>query len=161
VLRGAFGADLPHGQLRDRLRRAGDGDRHRLRRGGCRIAQQPHRRRARGRPHRREAHDRLWPCAAGLVREPLCFHPRPRELLRPRADVRVFLRRGDAPLRHSRARIFRCPDRIMGTMFGAVNMASTLGMAIAPWSGGWLHDAYGSYFWLYIGSFGIRLGAVA
>ena len=51
--------------------------------------------------------------------------------------------------------------RIMGTMFGAVNMASTLGMAIGPWAGGWLYDAYGSYFWLYIGSFGIGLGAVA
>src|SRR5438132_11718981 len=51
--------------------------------------------------------------------------------------------------------------RIMATMFGAVNMASTLGMAIGPWAGGWLYDAYGSYFWLYIGSFGIGLGAVA
>jgi len=51
--------------------------------------------------------------------------------------------------------------RIMGTMFGAVNMASTLGMALGPWAGGWLYDAYGNYFWLYIGSFGIGLGAVA
>jgi MFS family permease len=51
--------------------------------------------------------------------------------------------------------------RIMGTMFGAVNMAATLGMAIGPWTGGWFYDAYGSYFWLYIGSFGIGLGAVA
>jgi MFS family permease len=51
--------------------------------------------------------------------------------------------------------------RIMGTMFGAVNMASTLGMALGPWAGGWLYDAYSSYFWLYIGSFGIGLGAVA
>ncbi|MBV8089658.1 MAG: MFS transporter [Alphaproteobacteria bacterium] len=51
--------------------------------------------------------------------------------------------------------------RIMGTMFGAVNMASTLGMALGPWAGGWLYDAYASYFWLYIGSFGIGLGAVA
>jgi MFS family permease len=51
--------------------------------------------------------------------------------------------------------------RIMGTMFGAVNMASTLGMALGPWAGGWFYDAYGSYFWLYIGSFGIGLGAVA
>jgi MFS family permease len=51
--------------------------------------------------------------------------------------------------------------RIMGTMFGAVNMASTLGMALGPWAGGWLYDAFGSYFWLYIGSFGIGLGAVA
>ena len=51
--------------------------------------------------------------------------------------------------------------RIMGTMFGAVAMVSTLGMAIGPWAGGWLYDAFGSYFWLYIGSFGIGLGAVA
>jgi len=51
--------------------------------------------------------------------------------------------------------------RIMGTMFGAVNMASTLGMALGPWAGGWLYDTSGSYFWLYIGSFGIGLGAVA
>src|SRR3984893_7169176 len=51
--------------------------------------------------------------------------------------------------------------RIMGTMFGAVNMASTLGMAIGPLAGGRLYDAYSNYFWLYIGSFGIGLGAVA
>ena len=51
--------------------------------------------------------------------------------------------------------------RIMGTVFGAVNMASTLGMALGPWAGGALYDASSSYFWLYIGSFGIGLGAVA
>jgi MFS family permease len=51
--------------------------------------------------------------------------------------------------------------RIMGTMFGAVNIAPTLGMAIGFWTGGWLYDTYGSYFWLYIGSFGIGLGTVA
>jgi MFS family permease len=51
--------------------------------------------------------------------------------------------------------------RIMGTMFGAVAMVSTLGMAIGPWGGGWLFDAFGGYFWLYAGSFGIGVGAVA
>jgi MFS family permease len=51
--------------------------------------------------------------------------------------------------------------RIMGTAFGAVAMVSTLGMAIGPWAGGWLFDTFGSYFWLYVGSFGIGLGAVA
>jgi MFS family permease len=40
-------------------------------------------------------------------------------------------------------------------------MISTFGMAIGPWAGGWVYDAFGSYFWLYIGSFGIGLGAVA
>jgi MFS family permease len=51
--------------------------------------------------------------------------------------------------------------RIMGTAFGAVAFVSTLGMAIGPWAGGWLYDTFGSYFWLYMGSFGIGLGAVA
>jgi MFS family permease len=52
-------------------------------------------------------------------------------------------------------------SRIMGTVFGAVAMASTLGMALGPVAGGWLFDAWGSYFWLYIGSAGMGLGAVA
>ena len=51
--------------------------------------------------------------------------------------------------------------RIMGTAFGAVAFVSTLGMSLGPWAGGWLYDTFGSYFWLYIGSFGIGLGAVA
>jgi MFS family permease len=51
--------------------------------------------------------------------------------------------------------------RIMGAVFGAVAMASTLGMALGPLAGGWLFDAWGSYFWLYVGSAGIGLGAVA
>ncbi len=51
--------------------------------------------------------------------------------------------------------------RIMGTVFGAVAFVSTLGMAIGPVAGGWLYDAFGSYFWLFMGSFGIGLGAVA
>ena len=50
--------------------------------------------------------------------------------------------------------------RIMGTAFGAVALVSTLGMAMGPWAGGWLYDTFGSYVWLYIGSFGIGLGAV-
>ena len=51
--------------------------------------------------------------------------------------------------------------RIMGTVFGAVGAVATLGMALGPWTGGWLYDSLGSYFWLYLGSFGIGLGAVA
>ncbi|MGH7415231.1 MAG: MFS transporter, partial [Candidatus Rokuibacteriota bacterium] len=51
--------------------------------------------------------------------------------------------------------------RIMGTTFGAVALVSTLGMALGPWAGGWLYDTFGSYFWLFIGSFDIGLGAVA
>src|SRR6266850_2112821 len=51
--------------------------------------------------------------------------------------------------------------RVMGTVFGAVGAVATLGMALGPWAGGWLYDSLGSYFWLYMGSFGIGLGAVA
>src|SRR5258706_3921717 len=51
--------------------------------------------------------------------------------------------------------------RIMGATFGAVAFASTLGMALGPWLGGVLYDSFGSYSWLFIGSFGIGLGAVA
>ena len=52
-------------------------------------------------------------------------------------------------------------QRIMGTTFGAVAMFASLGMALGPWAGGFAFDTYGSYAWLYIGSFGIGLGAVA
>jgi MFS family permease len=51
--------------------------------------------------------------------------------------------------------------RSMGTTFGAVGFASTLGMALGPLVGGWLYDAFGSYVWLFIGSCAIGLGAVA
>ena len=50
-------------------------------------------------------------------------------------------------------------DRIMGTIFGAVALASTLGMALGPWAGGWLYDRLGSYAWLFAGSAAIGLGA--
>ncbi|MBS0517472.1 MAG: MFS transporter [Proteobacteria bacterium] len=53
------------------------------------------------------------------------------------------------------------PMRIMGTVFGAATMVSSLGMALGPALGGWIYDNYGNYGWLYIGSFGIGLGAAA
>jgi MFS family permease len=53
------------------------------------------------------------------------------------------------------------PPRILGTLLGIATMASSLGMAIGPAAGGWLFDAFGNYVWMYIGSFGIGLAAVA
>ena len=53
------------------------------------------------------------------------------------------------------------PMRIMGTVFGAAAMISSLGMALGPVVGGWIFDTYAGYGWLYIASFGIGLGAVA
>jgi predicted MFS family arabinose efflux permease len=51
--------------------------------------------------------------------------------------------------------------RIMGTVFGAAIMASSLGMAFGPWAGGWVFDTFRTYEWMYICSFGVALCAAA
>jgi len=51
--------------------------------------------------------------------------------------------------------------RIMGTVFGAATMLSSMGMAFGPWAGGWIFDTFHNYSWLYIGSASVALGAVA
>jgi len=40
-------------------------------------------------------------------------------------------------------------------------MASTVGMATGPLAGGWIFDAFAAYWWLYVGSFAVGLGAAA
>jgi MFS family permease len=52
------------------------------------------------------------------------------------------------------------PMRIMGTVIGASSMVASFGMALGPVLGGVAFDVFGSYGPLYIGSFGIGLGAV-
>jgi MFS family permease len=52
-------------------------------------------------------------------------------------------------------------QRILGTVLGAAAMVSSLGMALGPSLGGWIFDTFGSYAWLYIGSFAMGLGATA
>ena len=52
-------------------------------------------------------------------------------------------------------------QHIMGTVLGAAAMVSSLGMALGPSLGGWIFDTFGSYAWLYIGSFAMGVGAVA
>ncbi|KML53940.1 membrane protein [Burkholderia cepacia] len=51
------------------------------------------------------------------------------------------------------------PLRMMGTVIGGCAMAGSLGMAAGPVAGGLIVDTFGSYGWLYIGSFAIGLGA--
>jgi MFS family permease len=51
-------------------------------------------------------------------------------------------------------------QRILGTVFGATSMLSSLGMALGPLAGGMVFDAYANYSWLFIGSAIIGLGAV-
>ena len=52
-------------------------------------------------------------------------------------------------------------QQVMGTVFGAATMASAVGMALGPVAGGWIFDTFSVYDWLFIGSFGIGLAAVA
>ena len=51
------------------------------------------------------------------------------------------------------------PLRMMGTVIGGTAMAGGLGMATGPLAGGLLYDAFGTYRWLYIGAWGLGLGA--
>ena len=52
-------------------------------------------------------------------------------------------------------------QQIMGTVFGAATMLSSIGMAFGPLAGGWVFDAFDTYSWLFIGSSAVALGAVA
>jgi len=52
-------------------------------------------------------------------------------------------------------------QRILGTVFGAAAMVSSLGMALGPVVGGWIFDTFNAYDWLYIGSFAVGIGAAA
>jgi len=51
-------------------------------------------------------------------------------------------------------------QRVMGTVFGAMTMVSSIGMAFCPWVGGTIFDAFDSYAWLFIGASTVALGAV-
>src|SRR5436190_14007569 len=51
------------------------------------------------------------------------------------------------------------PLPIMGTLIGGTAMAGSLGMATGPLTGGLIFDAFGSYTWLFIGSWGAGIGA--
>ncbi|MFO1061788.1 MAG: MFS transporter [Dongiaceae bacterium] len=51
------------------------------------------------------------------------------------------------------------PLRMMGTVIGGTAMAGSLGMAAGPLAGGLIYDSFGTYVWLYVGAWGIGLGA--
>ncbi|MGO8797535.1 MAG: MFS transporter [Roseiarcus sp.] len=51
------------------------------------------------------------------------------------------------------------PLRMMGTVIGGTAMAGSLGMATGPLAGGLIFDAFAGYGWLYVGSWGIGVGA--
>jgi MFS family permease len=51
------------------------------------------------------------------------------------------------------------PLRMMGTVIGGTALAGGLGMATGPLAGGLIFDSFGSYSWLYIGAWGMGIGA--
>lgn len=51
------------------------------------------------------------------------------------------------------------PQRMMGTIIGGTAMAGSLGMATGPVAGGLIYDTFATYSWLYIGAWGIGIGA--
>ena len=51
------------------------------------------------------------------------------------------------------------PVRMMGAIIGGTSTAGSLGMALGPLAGGWIYDTYATYTWLYLGSFGMGIGA--
>jgi len=68
--------------------------------------------------------------------------------------------RGVMPLYAVLARSYFGPQ-IMGGVVGAASLIASLGMSLGPLAGGWIFDAFGTYTWLYVGSFAVGLGAVA
>jgi MFS family permease len=67
---------------------------------------------------------------------------------------------GVMPLYAVLARDYFGPN-IMGAVFGAAAMVSSLGMALGPVIGGWIYDTWNAYTGLYVASFAVGLGAAA
>jgi MFS family permease len=76
------------------------------------------------------------------------------------AAVFGFAYGGVMPLYAVLAREYFGP-RIMGTVFGAATMVSSLGMALGPAVSGWIFDTFKGYTWLYVSAFAIGTGAAA
>jgi MFS family permease len=75
------------------------------------------------------------------------------------AAVFGFIYAGTMPLYAAIARE-NFPLRMMGTVIGGTAMAGSLGMATGPLAGGLIYDTFASYTWLYVGSWGMGIGAV-
>jgi MFS family permease len=69
-----------------------------------------------------------------------------------------FVYAGTMPLYAAIARA-NFPLKIMGTVIGGTAMAGSLGMSAGPVAGGLIYDTFGSYTWLYVGSWAMGLGA--
>jgi MFS family permease len=52
------------------------------------------------------------------------------------------------------------PPAILGAVFGAIAMTSSIGMAAGPLLGGWVFDTFHGYTWLYVASAALGAGAM-
>ena len=69
-----------------------------------------------------------------------------------------FVYAGTMPLYAAIARE-NFPLKMMGTVIGGTAMAGGLGMATGPVAGGLIYDTFATYSWLYIGAWGMGMGA--
>ncbi|AJY46112.1 MFS transporter [Martelella endophytica] len=51
------------------------------------------------------------------------------------------------------------PQRMMGTVIGGTGLAGGLGMALGPLAGGLIYDTFATYTWMYVGAWGMGIGA--
>jgi len=51
-------------------------------------------------------------------------------------------------------------EKVLGTAYGIVFFISCIGMGLGSWAGGVIHDALGTYQWLFLASMAIGLMAV-
>jgi len=51
-------------------------------------------------------------------------------------------------------------ERVLGIAYGIVFFISCIGMGLGSWAGGIIHDALGTYQWLFLASIGIGIKAV-
>ena len=158
LLRHAFGPDLPHRELRRQLRHPADRRRLDLQRRRAGGHGRPHRLRPARRPVRRQA--RAGARAARCRRSARSAYVFVRELAAFYAVAALFgfIYAGVMPLYAVLARE-NFPLRMMGTVIGGTAMAGSLGMATGPLAGGLIYDTFASYAWLYIGSWGMGIGA--
>ena len=159
LLRRSLGAHLPRRELRDVVRARLDGGRERLQRRRARRTRRPAAARVCSRIA--TARSACWSRRSLTQALAIAAYLKVNELDEFYALAVIFgvAYGGGMPLYASLARDY-FGQHIMGTVFGAATMLSSLGMAFGPVAGGWVFDTFNNYAWLYIGSAAVAVGAV-
>ena len=159
LLRGAFRADLPHGELCDAVRRRADGGGQHLQRRGPRRARRPAALWRARRPDRRQAGAGRRARDPGARSSPPIWRSAGSAFLRARRHLRRDLRRRDAALCGAGARVFRAAHHRHGVRRCHDALQPRHGVRAACRRHGVRRLA--GYAWLFIGSAIVGLGAAA